>query len=135
MIFPQSSLNHVRINKKLNCIERLIDDKLHFEKRLNHFPMASTSNAIQNKREKSHGCRLCAYLCTSAKDLSRHMLVHTGEKPFICKQCEYKCTTNGDLKRHMLTHSGEKPFTCMQCEFSCKTAGDLKVHMLKHRGE
>ena len=86
-------------------------------------------------RRKPFRCTQCNYSCTSAGNLKKHTMNHSGEKPFSCTQCKYSCTKAHNLKTHMQTHSGEKPFSCKQCNNTFTTAGNLKNHMLTDSGE
>ena len=46
-------------------------------------------------------CTICGKI---VRDMRKHKLVHSGEKPFQCDRCSYRCSRSGTLKRHMATH-------------------------------
>ena len=91
-----------------------------------------TRHMLIHTGEKSYHCNQCIYSCADGGDLTRHMRIHTGEKPFTCKQCNYSCTQNSNLKKHMRTHTREKPFKCDQCHYSCARSDVLTVHRRIH---
>ena len=46
-------------------------------------------------------CTICGKI---VRDMRKHKLVHSGEKPFQCDRCSYRCSRSGTLRRHMATH-------------------------------
>jgi len=46
-------------------------------------------------------CNICGKFIAHPKNVKRHMLTHTGEKPFSCHLCSYQATQQNTLKRHL----------------------------------
>ena len=46
-------------------------------------------------------CQVCGKV---VRDMRKHRLIHTGEKPFQCDRCSYRCARSSSLKRHLATH-------------------------------
>ena len=64
-------------------------------------------------KQKLYKCDLCVYRTTSSRNLKRHKLKHSGEKPYKCDVCDYSTIWSRALKTHKLMHSGEKPYKCV----------------------
>ena len=57
----------------------------------------------------SFACNYCRKIFTTKYNASRHMRVHTGEKPFPCFYCIYRCSQKRGLLDHcMLKHNMTK---------------------------
>lgn len=44
-----------------------------------------------------------------------HMVQHASLRPHKCNHCSFASKNKKDLRRHMLTHTNEKPFSCPVC--------------------
>ena len=51
----------------------------------------------------SFDCLICGKFCRRKDDLTKHMRVHTGERPFSCKICGKKFTQSNHVYRHVRT--------------------------------
>uniref|UniRef100_UPI00358F57A1 zinc finger protein 335 isoform X2 n=1 Tax=Myxine glutinosa TaxID=7769 RepID=UPI00358F57A1 len=60
---------------------------------------------------------------------AEHMGQHAGLRPHKCSQCSFASKNKKDLRRHLLTHTNEKPFSCHICGQRFNRNGHLKLHM------
>ncbi len=52
-------------------------------------------------KPKSHVCEGCGRGFEARKDLARHYLIHTGERPYKCEACGAAFNRKTNLTRHM----------------------------------
>ncbi|XP_045582826.1 protein abrupt isoform X6 [Procambarus clarkii] len=79
---------------------------------------------------KIHQCPYCKYSTNHKVGLSKHIRIHTGEKPFPCPHCLASFSQKGTLKSHIRTHTGEKPFACADCPYRATQKSTLVNHIL-----
>ena len=53
---------------------------------------------------KQAHAKICTVCGKVVRDMRKHRLIHTGEKPFQCDRCSYRCARSSSLKRHLATH-------------------------------
>lgn len=97
-------------------------------------PASGEPAPSSGRSKKIFGCSECEKLFRSPRDLERHVLVHTGEKPFPCLECGKFFRHECYLKRHRLLHGTERPFPCHICGKGFITLSNLSRHLKLHRG-
>lgn len=90
------------------------------------------SQSAKTKRPFICPTETCERRFSRSDELTRHIRIHTGQKPFQCKICERAFSRSDHLTTHVRTHTGEKPFTCEECGRKFARSDERKRHTKIH---
>ncbi|XP_030010121.1 early growth response protein 1-like isoform X2 [Sphaeramia orbicularis] len=84
--------------------------------------------------ERPYACPAdgCDRRFSRSDELTRHVRVHTGQKPFQCRICMRSFSRSDHLTTHIRTHTGEKPFACNECGRKFARSDERKRHSKIH---
>ncbi|XP_045896927.1 early growth response protein 1-like [Micropterus dolomieu] len=85
--------------------------------------------------ERPYACPAdgCDRRFSRSDELTRHVRVHTGQKPFQCRICMRSFSRSDHLTTHIRTHTGEKPFACAECGRKFARSDERKRHGKIHQ--
>uniref|UniRef100_A0AAX7UMQ5 C2H2-type domain-containing protein n=1 Tax=Astatotilapia calliptera TaxID=8154 RepID=A0AAX7UMQ5_ASTCA len=85
--------------------------------------------------EKPYSCSTCGKRFSDLSGFKKHKMIHTGEKPHPCNTCGKRFSDMTNLKAHIRIHTGEKPYCCNTCGKRFSQKSGVKIHMKIHTGE
>ena len=85
--------------------------------------------------ERPYPCPVdsCDRRFSRSDELTRHIRIHTGQKPFQCTICMRAFSRSDHLTTHVRTHTGEKPFSCDECGRKFARSDEKKRHSKVHQ--
>lgn len=135
-------INESKLSEAVKCFEEAISidptEKMNKARQMKTRTenMMKTAAKVKLETKPEHGkfkhCHYCKKDFSKSFSLSRHLLLHTGDKPHKCPTCGYGFIQKSDLCRHLATHSDKFDFKCQDCGKLFKTKKNLHCHLSTH---
>ncbi|XP_069499043.1 zinc finger protein 583-like isoform X2 [Ambystoma mexicanum] len=85
-----------------------------------------------HSRERPYACTECGKRFFQKSCLIAHYRTHSSEKPYVCNFCPKRFNRKDYLDGHIRIHTGERPYKCTKCEKSFVWKSHLNNHHRKH---
>ncbi|KAL7668081.1 hypothetical protein ACOME3_008799 [Neoechinorhynchus agilis] len=95
-------------------------------------PVSAARSKILRNRPFKCPIENCPRRFSRSDELTRHIRIHTGDKPFRCHICSRAFSRSDHLTTHIRTHTGEKPFVCEFCDRRFARSDERKRHIRIH---
>lgn len=99
-----STLSHERLDlSPLTQSIKLEPESPTLSNSLSSSPLSAEAKRRNNwaMKQRKYKCVLCPASFKRASHLTRHQLVHTGERPYTCNQCDKAFSRHDKLKHHI----------------------------------
>ncbi|XP_013112340.2 histone-lysine N-methyltransferase MECOM [Stomoxys calcitrans] len=98
-------------------------------------PGNSIDNLVYMRNEVTnlYHCDQCPLEFKLLRNLRRHLLTHSDNRPFNCEFCEKTFKRKDNLQKHLRDIHSEKHFSCKACDKGFATYGQLQRHQLTQR--
>uniref|UniRef100_A0A2K5II52 Zinc finger and BTB domain containing 45 n=1 Tax=Colobus angolensis palliatus TaxID=336983 RepID=A0A2K5II52_COLAP len=94
---------------------------------------SGTSARTPGAEPPAYECGHCPKTFSSEKNYTKHMFIHSAEKPHQCAGCWRSFLLRDYLLKYTVTHTGVRAFQCAVCAERFTQKSSLNVHMRTHQ--